>query len=196
MSDLERFDELELAAAAELDAAVDRALAGVAGPGEDTTVLWLASAMRADPPAALARRIHAEHERREQRRWRPVQLVAAAIAALMLSQGVGNIVSGAWVARGLGEDYSPHAFLEGGLALIAVGIAIAAGVLRRSWLPVSVAAGAPLAVAFGVNGIAEVGEFAAGAVLHLTQGVLGIALAVLWWRARRYGRAEPDEGGA
>jgi hypothetical protein len=195
MSDVERFDEVELAAATQLDAAVDRALAGTAGPGADATVLWLASAMRVDPPAALARRIRVEHEQLEQRRWRPVQLVAAAVAALMLSQGVGNIVNGAWVARGLGEDYSPHAFLEGGLALIAVGIAVAAGVFRRSWLPVSVAAGAPLAVAFGVNGVGEIGEFAAGAALHLTQGALGLALAALWWRARRYGRAEPDEGG-
>lgn len=195
MSELERFDEVELVAAAALDAAVDRAIAGVAGPDEDATVLWLAGALRATPPPALARRVHAEHEQLEQRRWRPVQLVAAAVAALMLSQGVGNIVNGAWVARGLGEDYSPHAFLEGGLALIAVGIAVAAGVLRRSWLPVSVAAGAPLAVVFGVNGVGEIGEFAAGAALHLTQGALGLALAALWWRARRYGRAEPDEGG-
>jgi hypothetical protein len=196
MPDDERYDAADLAAAEALDAAVDRVLAGAPASADDPTLLWLTAAVRTDPPPALGRRIRAEHARRETRRWRPVQLVAAAVAALMLSQGVGDIVNGAWVARGLGEDYSPHAFTEGGLALLAVGIAVAAGVLHRRWLPVSVATGAPLAVVFGVRGIGEVGEFAAGAALHLSQGVLGLLLAAVWWRAWRYGRAAASEGEA
>jgi hypothetical protein len=196
MPDDERYDAADLAAAEALDAAVGRVLAGVPASTDDPTLLWLAAAMRVDPPPALGQRIRREHARREIRRWRPVQLVAAAVAALMLSQGVGDIVNGAWVARGLGEDYSPHAFIEGGLALLAVGIAIAAGVLHRRWLPVSVATGAPLAVVFGVRGIGEIGEFTAGAALHLSQGALGLLLAAAWWRAWRYGRAPASEGEA
>lgn len=192
----ERYDESEVAAAEALDAAIAAALAGGPTRTGDPAVAWLTAALRADPPLALGRRIRAEHARRETRRWRPVQVVAAAVAALMLSQGVGDIVNGAWVARGLGEDYSPHAFVEGGLALLAVGIAIAAGVLHRRWLPVSVATGAPLAVVFGVRGLGEIGEFTAGAALHLSQGALGLLLAAAWWRAWRYGRAPASEGEA
>src|SRR3546814_1422151 len=66
------------------------------------------------------------------------------MAALLITNGAGSLVNGAWVAENLGEQHSPHAFAEGGLALIAVGIAVAAGALRRAWLPVSVAAGVPL----------------------------------------------------
>jgi len=196
MPDDERYAATDLAAAEALDAAVDRVLAGAPASADDSMLLWLTAAVRTDPPPALGRRIRAEHARREQARWRPVQVVAAAVAALMLSQGVGDIVNGAWVARGLGEDYSPHAFIEGGLALLAVGIAVAAGVLHRRWLPVSVATGAPLAVVFGWRGIGEVGKFTAGAALHLSQGVLGLLLAVVWWRAWRYGRAPASEGEA
>lgn len=196
MPDDERYAASDVAAAEALDAAVDRVLAGAPTSSDDAGLLWLSAAVRADPPPALGRRIRMEHARREARRWRPVQLVAAAVAALMLSQGVGDIVNGAWVARGLGEDYSPHAFIEGGLALLAVGVAIAAGVLHRRWLPVSVATGAPLAVVFGVRGVGEVGEFTAGAALHLSQGALGLLLAAVWWRAWRYGRAPASEGEA
>ena len=121
-------------------------------------------------------------------------MAAAALAALFLSQGIGNIANGEWVARGVGEGYSPHVLREGGFALLAVGIAVAAGVFRRSWLPVSVTAGVPLGAALGLNGLSEIGQFTAGAVLHISQGVIAILLAVAWWRARRYGRAPTSEG--
>src|SRR3546814_4593580 len=115
------------------------------------------------------------------------------MAALLIANGAGSLVNGAWVAENLGEQHSPHAFAEGGLALIAVGIAVAAGALRRAWLTVSVAAGVPLGIAFGIRGIPETQEFAAGAALHLGQGAVAVALGVLWWRARRYGREPRDE---
>src|SRR3546814_4784680 len=111
------------------------------------------SDLRSDPPPALALRVRREHARREHTRWWPVQVAAAAMAALLIANGAGSLVNGAWVAENLGEQHSPHAFAEGGLALIAVGIAVAAGALRRAWLPVSVAAGVPLGIAFGIRGI-------------------------------------------
>ena len=192
----EAFDEQEVAAAEALDAEIDRLLVGRAGPTADPVVTWLAAAVRVDPPDRFARRVLAEDAARERHRWLPVQVAAAALAALFLSQGIGNMVSGEWVARGIGEDYSPHTLREGGFALVAVGLAVAAGVFRRSWLPVSVAAGVPLGIALGVNGLPEIGQFAAGALLHTSQGVIAVLLALTWWRAKRYGRGPASEGEA
>lgn len=191
----EAWEPEELAAAAALDEQIDRALTGAPDHSIDHTVLWLATSLRADPPPTLARRVADEHERRERARWRPAQIAAAALAALFLTNGVGSLVNGAWVAEGLGEHYSPHAYVEGGLALITAGVIVAAGLFRRSWLPLSTLAGSPLGLALGIRGIPEVGQFAPGAVLHLSEGAVGLALAVLWWRAR-YRRAPGDEGGA
>src|SRR3546814_19859640 len=92
------------------------------------------------------------------------------MAALLIANGAGSLVNGAWVAENLGEQHSPHAFAEGGLALIAVGIAVAAGELRRAGLPVSVAAGVPSGNAFGTRGISEAQAFPAGAAPPLGPG--------------------------
>jgi hypothetical protein len=189
------FDMEEVRAAEALDVEIDRLLSGGGGLTADPVVALLAAAIRVEPPRALAARIEREEERREIRRWRPVQVAAAAMAALLISQGIGNLVSGAWIARGIGEDFSPHTMREGGFALIAVGIAVAAGVFRRSWLPVSVAAGVPVGIALGINGTSEIGHFAAGALLHTSEGLVAIGLAVTFWRAR-YARGPDDEGEA
>ena len=178
MAELESFDPADVAAAEALDAEIDAVLAGRARPGATPTVTWLATAMRADPGPALSVRVHAEHERRLQRRWRPFRYAAAAMAYLFISQGIGNIVIGRWVADGVGEAYSPHLTREGGLALIAVGLAVAAGAINRRLAPVSVAAGTPLGLALGSLGIGEIGQFAAGATLHITQGVVAVLLAL------------------
>lgn len=179
------FDPDELAAAERLDEQIDTALSGRAGPDLAPEVLLLATAFRTDPPPALGQRIADEHERTLVRRWRPFRYVAALMAYLFISQGIGNLLWGDWVADGVGDDFSPHLTREGGFALIAVGIAVAAGALVRRMAPVSVAAGLPLAIAFGISGIGEIGVFAAGAVLHISQGLVGIALGLAYWRYRR-----------
>lgn len=186
----------ERAAADALDREVEAVLAGRAGPGTDPTLLWLASATRPEPPLALHRRIQRRVEAAEGRRWRPAQLVAAMLAAILATNGLGNLVNHDWVAENIGEAPSPHAFIEGGLALLAVSVVLAAALFTYRALPYAVAAGTPLGVALGVRGLGELGEFAAGAALHLGQGALAIALLVVWWRARRYGSAGAGEGGA
>ncbi|MGQ0833085.1 MAG: hypothetical protein ACT4OV_15565 [Microthrixaceae bacterium] len=190
----DEFAEADVAAAVRLDAEIGRALGGDLGDA-DETITWLVAAMRVDPPAALAARVEADHERRERARWRPLQIVAAVFAVNLLSHGIGDMFVGGWVSRSLGEHYSPHAFREGGFALIAAGVAVGAAAVRRSWIPVSVAAGVPLGVSLGIYGLPEVGEFGAGAALHLTQGALGVALGVTWWRGRRYTSRSRIEGG-
>ncbi len=186
----------EHAAADRLDEVIDAVLAGRGAPGTDATVLWLATSTRPEPPAALHRRVQRRVEALEARRWRPAQLVAAMFAAVLATNGLGNIWNHNWVAENIDEPPSPHAFIEGGLALLAVAIVLAAALFTYRALPYAVAAGAPLGVAYGVRGVGEIGEFAGGAVLHISQGVLGLALLVLWWRARRYGSGADDEGGA
>ena len=188
-----QLDPQEVAAADALDRQIDAVLAGRAGRDVAPALSWLSAAVRTDPPPALAGRVEREHERRLRRRLRPVRYAAAAMAYLFLSHGFGNLVVGDWVSRGVGEQHAPHALGEGGFALVAVGIAVLAGVLRPRMLPVSVAAGVPLALVLGVYGIGEVGVFAAGAALHLTQGALGIVLGVTFWRSRRDTRRRRDE---
>ncbi|MEO7428305.1 MAG: hypothetical protein ABIY48_02880, partial [Acidimicrobiales bacterium] len=107
-----------------LDDEISQVLVFGSGPHTDATVTWLLAAVRTDPPVALVHRIEADHERCERARWRPVQLVAALFALNLLSHGLGNFVVGGWVARGLGEAYSPHAAHEGGIALVAAGLAV------------------------------------------------------------------------
>ena len=186
----------EVAAAEALDLQIDAVLAGRAGPDVAPELSWLSAAVRTDPPPTLGRRIEERHEQWFRRRVRPVRYAAAAMAYLMLSQGFGNLFIADWVARGLNEQHSPHAAREGAIAMMAVGIAVLAGVLRPRMLPVSVAAGVPLALALGVFGIGEIGVFAPGAALHITQGVVGIVLAVTFWRFRRDTRGHRDEGRA
>jgi len=186
-------DPAEVAAAEQLDRRIDAVLAGRAGPAVASEVGWLTAAVRTDPPPSLAARVEANHERVQRRRWRPVRYAAAALAYLLISQGIGNFFVSDWVARGIGEAHSPHLAREGGFALIAAGTAVLAGVLWRRALPVSVAAGTPLALGLGFVGIGEIGVFAPGAVLHLSQGAVGIVLAALYWKIRRDTRGPRNE---
>lgn len=181
----ESFDPAEVAAAERLDLEIDAVLGGRPDADVGAEVLLLASTIRTDPPPALAARVEVTHERAMRRHWRPFRWAAVAMGYLFFSQGFGNLVWGDWVADGVGEEFSPHLMREGGFALMAVGLAVLAGALVRRMAPVSVVAGTPLAIAFGVAGIGEIGVFAAGAVLHITQGLVGIVLAVTYWRYRK-----------
>jgi hypothetical protein len=186
----------EQLAADRLDEAITAVLGGRLSLDTDPTLLWMAAATRPSPPPGLARRLARAVERDEARRWRPVQLAAALLGALFLFQGLGDIFRGEWIARGLGEAHSHHLYLEGGIALIAMAIVIGVGMFERRALQVGVAGGVPLGVAYGINGFTEIGQFAAGVALHMTELAVALVVLVLWWRARRYGPADPDEGGA
>jgi hypothetical protein len=188
-------DDQQLAAD-RLDETISAVLGGHPPAGADPTLLWMAAAARPSPPPGLARRIARAVEREEAQRWRPVRVAAALLGALFLFQGLGDIFNGEWIARGLDEPHSHHLYLEGGIALIAMAIVLAVGLFERRALQVGMAGGVPLGVAYGINGFTEIGQFAAGVALHLTELVVALAVLGLWWRARRrYGTADPDEGG-
>ncbi|GAA3823368.1 hypothetical protein [Nocardioides panacisoli] len=171
----------------DLEREIARILAGDADPETDPVLLWLASATRSTPSARLTARVDAALAAPARRatvagerpsRW--VAVVAIALAAAFVTQGLGSILAGRWVARGLGESFAPDAALELGLAMIAVGMCTAAAAISRVWGPVAVLTGTSLATALAVHGVREFGEFAAGAALHATEGLLGVALLAAW----------------
>jgi hypothetical protein len=194
----EQFDRDELAAALQLDRAVDDALAGGAPSDVDAAtgaVLYrLVEAHRSEPPPALSARVEAIVGR-ERRRWLHAQVAAAVLAVLFLAQGISNLLAGDWVARRLEVPFDSHAAFEAGILLLTLGGVVLAGALVPRWLDLAVLAGAPVGLAFAVHGASELAEFPAGGVLHLSQGVAAITLALLWWRARalRFG-AVREEG--
>ena len=100
-----------------------------------------------------------------------------------MAQGISNLLAGDWVARRLDVPFDSHTALEAGILLVALGGVALAGALVRQWLDLAVVAGVPVGLAFAVGGASELAEFPAGGVLHLSQGVAAVALAVLWWRA-------------
>lgn len=176
---------------AKWDDEVSAVLTGQGSPGSDPTALWLASAARPAPPDRLVARVDrlVGRDPGADRPGRRVAWVAAALAVAFVVQGLGNLVAGDWIAENLGETHAPHVSFEGGLALIALGACAAAAVVRRSWSGVSVLVCSPLAIALGLSGVREIGTFAAGAALHLTEGALGVLLIVAWWRDRRHTRS-------
>ncbi|MFH5227840.1 hypothetical protein [Antrihabitans spumae] len=186
MTSEEDFDPEELAAAQRLDDDITRTLAGTPARATDPTVLWLATSLQTRPPRSLYKRIAAQKTAREQREWRIVQFVAAALALLIASHGISIFTSGEWIARNIGEPYAPHAAFESAFAYLAVAGTIAAGAIRKSWTPVAVVAGLPLGLVLAVHGASEVTHFAYGAALHLSEGVFAVALVIVWWRFGRY----------
>jgi hypothetical protein len=174
------------------DAQIDELLAGRGGAATDPTVLWLAATARPAAPSALLARIEERMiatspaaARRSDRPGRFLSVVAAVLAIAFVVQGVGSLVAAEWIAENLGEPYAPHPFREGGLALVALGVCAAAAAVSRRWSTVSVLTCTPLAIGFGLHGFTEVGVFAAGVALHLTEGTFGILLTLAWWWDRR-----------
>jgi hypothetical protein len=149
-------------------------------------------------PASLAGRVDAAVAgvtAAVRRRWLVVRGVAAALGTVFLINGGGNIFVGRWVARNLEAPYDAHLYREGGLALVALGSLLLVASLRPRWLSVSALVACPVAVFYGASGVGEVDDFLNGALLHLSQGVLGLALAVSWFWARRYVPGRSGEGG-
>jgi hypothetical protein len=185
----ERFDPDEIGAALRLDRAADDVLAGRIPRGVDpeTGVLFerLARGHAAEPSPALAHRVGTQM-RRERRRRELVRVAAAALGLLFVVQALGSLLAGSWVARNLDVAFDEHAFVEAGIVLLALGLVMVAGALERRWLDLAVIAGTPVGIAFAAHGASELGEFPAGGVLHLSQGVVALALGVLWWQTRRY----------
>jgi hypothetical protein len=185
----ERFDPDEIGAALRLDRAADDVLAGRVPRGVDpaTGVLFerLARGHAAEPSPALAHRVGTQM-RRERRRREAVRVAAAALGLLFVVQALGSLLAGSWVARNLDVAFDEHAFVEAGIVLLALGLVMVAGALERRWLDLAVIAGTPVGIAFAAHGASELGEFPAGGVLHLSQGVVALALGVLWWQTRRY----------
>jgi len=176
------------------DAEISGVLAGSGHPETDPTLTWLAAAARTTPPPELRSRIDASVRRTPtaERPGRVLAAVAWALAAVFAFQATGNVVAGDWIAENIGEPNGPHAYFEGALALMAAAACAAAGAVRRSWTPVSVLSASPLALSLGLHGVGEFGVFAAGAILHTTEGVLGLLLIGAWWReSRRHRRDTP-----
>jgi hypothetical protein len=196
MTDPEQFEAGEVAAAEALDAEIDSVVTGRAPRRSDPTLLWLGIALRPPAPAVLHRRVDRVRRQVSHRVWRPVQVAAAVLGAILFGHAVSNLVNGSWVAESLGEAHGPHAYIEAGLALLGASLATAAGLWRRERLAVSVAAGVPLGLALGAVGVSELDEFAWGAALHLTEATAAVVLLVLWWRARRYARSTRTEEGS
>lgn len=199
MSDQETFDPGDVAAAKRLDAEITAMLAGRAPASADPVALWLATSLRADAPATLRPAVEPRVGLAARiRGWRPAvpQWAAAVLCLLFLGHGLGNILFGEWVAENLGEPFNAHAMTEGAWATAAVGLAVGLGALRRRFLPVSVGAGVPFGVLLGINGVGEIGVFAAGAALHLSEGLIAVVLLITWLASRRYGSGGRAEVGA
>jgi len=173
-----------------LDRSVTEVLAGHGG-NADPTVLWLAANTRSMPPPGLLARIEGtvrppRASRAAERPGKLLTCAALAMCAAFLVQGIGNLLSGSWIASNIGEPFGPHAYREGAVALIAAAVCAAAAAVRRSWAGLSTLTCAPLALSLGAHGFTEIGVFAAGVALHLTQGTLGLLLIGAWWWDRRH----------
>lgn len=189
----DEFDAAELAAAERLDAEIAATRDGRPPARTDPAVLWLAASLRTTPPKRLRQRIAAAVRRPAGSQFL-ARLAAAVFALTLVAHGLGNQFLSEWVASQLGEPYGPHAYIEGGWALLAVAVAVGAGAVRRRLLPLSVGTGVPLGFLLGAGGIAEIGVFPLGAVLHLAEGLLAAVLFVTWFVAWRYGGRPRAEG--
>ncbi|UCZ91992.1 hypothetical protein [Gordonia sp. WA4-43] len=195
----EPYDPADVAAAERLDAVIAAALDGRGVPGvRDPEVELLAGGLRRDPPAStyavVDRRLRSHRPGRPRRRWSAAQVAAAVLGAVLIAHGAGNMVAGEWISTSLGEPYNEHAMVDGGLAFIALGAAVAVAATRRRWLPVAVIVGVPLGLVMGGRGVHEVGVFAWGAVAHGAAGVAALVLLVTYSLGRRYSRRSDREG--
>ncbi|MEO9327947.1 hypothetical protein [Gordonia aurantiaca] len=190
------FDPAELAAAERLDAEITAVLDGAVRPASaDADLVMLADGLRRGPSASAYAAVEREmaaataaRGRPARWRWSIAQVAAAVLGLVLVAHGVGNMVAGEWISTSLGEPFNEHAMVDGGIAFLAIGAAIAVASLRRRWLPVAVIVGVPLGLVMGGRGVHEIGVFAWGAAAHGAAGLAAIALLASFLLARRYRR--------
>lgn len=195
----EAYDPADVAAAERLDASIAAVLDGRVTPGVgDPELDRLAGGFRPVPPAstyaAVERGLRSQGRARSGRRWSAAQVAAAVLGVVLIIHGIGNMVAGEWISTSLGEPYNQHAMVDGGLAFIALGAAIAVASTRRRWLPVAVIVGVPLGLVMGGRGVHEIGVFAWGAMAHGAVGVAALVLLLTYAVGRRYSRRSDREG--
>jgi hypothetical protein len=128
------------------------------------------------------------------RRWLIVRGFAAALGIQFVVNGTGSAFLGRWVADNLDEPYHPHVWREGGVALLALGVLLVVAAVRpRRLLSTAALVACPAAFFYGVTGVGELDDWINGAALHISQGVLGLGLAVSFLWARRYVWRPPGE---
>lgn len=170
-------------------------MAEQADPRTEALIQALLAADAGEPSESLRDRVGAIVRRAESRRRRPARIAVALLGALLIGHGLGGIFNGDWVAENLGAAYDSHPYFEAGVALVALGALLVAGGVSRRLLEPAALAGIPAGLALGINGASELGEFPAGGVLHLSEGVVALVLLVAIWRIGRYGiRLRPKEG--
>lgn len=155
--------------------------------------------MRVPEPPGLAASVAGRvRQRRSQAaraaRARPVRVAAAVLGLLMLLQGLPPVVAPDWFAEEILEiEPHAHAFREASFALFAVSALLLWAAARPRWLTPAVIIGSTLSIALLVNGTEELadGKVLGGGGAHLSVGIAGIVLAVLWWR---YARPPSREG--
>jgi hypothetical protein len=165
----------------ELDLEIDRILAG--GTTDDPVLTGLALLARDVPGVKPAPPTAASTPGS----LTLARLAAAVLAATMLTVGSTNLLFGEWLADWLDFAYDPHVFREGGLAYLVVGLVLAAGAWRPSYLLSGVLVGVPLGLTLGIHGILELTRVAnpAAELMHVTQGVAAAVLGAAWLLPRR-----------
>jgi hypothetical protein len=150
-----------------------------------------------EPPglaASVARRVRERrHQAARSARLRPVRVAAALLGFLMLLQGLPAVVAPDWFAdEVLDIEPHPHAFREASFALFAVAALMLWAAALPRFLQPAVVIGCTLSFALLVNGTDELadGRIVGGGGAHLSVGITGIVLAVLWWRYATRSRHE------
>lgn len=197
----EMFDPEERAAA-ELDEAIDLALAAAAGErsgkGVDPVLHHLAVLHQAPLPPELGARVCAHLDELtagpaaagapdRPAAWWPLRLAAGMLGLLLLAQSYTLWFNGAWLASLIGHGYEPHIYKEQAIALFAVAIGLLWATLRPTHLPGLVPVAASLGVMYGLFGATELPHAInpAAEYFHFLQAALAAALILLWWKRPR-----------
>lgn len=187
----ERFDPEERAAA-ELDAAIDRALAAARGEGPSESVdpvLHHLAVLHQPPlpPEFAARPPWAPPAPVQPAAWWPLRLAAALLGLLLAAQSQILWFDGAWLANLIGHLYEPHIYKEQAIALFALAIGLLWGAARPAQLRGLVPVAGAMGLMYGLYGASELPHAVnpAAEYFHFVQAALAAALLLLWWKRPR-----------